>query len=84
GSGIARVWSHTILTPGARDRVLKLGCDGVMTDAPRLLARTDGRDRTGVAAGPASTAPTVGAVPVSAVPVSAVPGRAARGRRARR
>lgn len=79
GSGIARVWSHTILTPGARDRVLKLGCDGVMTDAPRLLARTDGRDRTGVAAGPASTAP-----PVGVVPVSAVSGRAARGRRARR
>jgi glycerophosphoryl diester phosphodiesterase len=39
-SGVPRVWSHTILTPGARDRVLKLGCDGVLTDAPRLLART--------------------------------------------
>jgi glycerophosphoryl diester phosphodiesterase len=40
-SGIARVWAHTVLTPAARDRVLRLGCDGVMTDAPRLLARTD-------------------------------------------
>lgn len=39
-SGVPRVWSHTILTPGARDRVLKLGCDGVLTDAPRLLAQT--------------------------------------------
>ncbi|MFC4493004.1 glycerophosphodiester phosphodiesterase [Streptomyces ovatisporus] len=44
-SGIPRVWAHTILTPAERDRVLKLGCDGVMTDAPRLLARTDGRER---------------------------------------
>jgi glycerophosphoryl diester phosphodiesterase len=42
-SGVPRVWSHTILTPGARDRVLRLGCDGVLTDAPRLLARTDRR-----------------------------------------
>lgn len=42
-SGVPRVWSHTILTPSARDRVLKLGCDGVLTDAPRLLARTHAR-----------------------------------------
>lgn len=42
-SGIRRVWSHTITTPAARDRVLKLGCDGVLTDVPRLLARTAGR-----------------------------------------
>jgi len=74
GSGIARVWSHTILTPGERDRVLKLGCDGVMTDAPRLLTRTEGRDRPARAVRPASVAP----------PVSAAPGRTARGRRARR
>ncbi len=40
-SGVPRVWSHTILTPAARDRVLKLGCDGVLTDAPRRLARTE-------------------------------------------
>lgn len=40
-SGIARVWAHTIRTPAARDRVLRLGCDGVMTDAPRLLSRTE-------------------------------------------
>jgi glycerophosphoryl diester phosphodiesterase len=39
-SGVRRVWSHTIRTPAQRDRVLKLGCDGVLTDAPRLLART--------------------------------------------
>jgi glycerophosphoryl diester phosphodiesterase len=45
GSGIPRVWSHTIRTPAARDRVLRLGCDGVLTDAPRLLARTPQRDK---------------------------------------
>ncbi|MCH6160018.1 glycerophosphodiester phosphodiesterase [Streptomyces marispadix] len=39
-SGVRRVWSHTISTPAQRDRVLRLGCDGVLTDAPRLLART--------------------------------------------
>ncbi len=42
-SGVPRVWSHTIRTPQARDRVLRLGCDGVLTDAPRLLARTPQR-----------------------------------------
>lgn len=46
-SGIPRVWSHTITTPAARDRVLRLGCDGVMTDAPRLLARTPLREAKG-------------------------------------
>jgi glycerophosphoryl diester phosphodiesterase len=39
-SGVRRVWSHTIRTPAQRDHVLRLGCDGVLTDAPRLLART--------------------------------------------
>ena len=39
-SGVPRVWAHTVLTPSARDRVLKLGCDGVMTDVPGLLARS--------------------------------------------
>lgn len=42
-SGIGRVWSHTIRTPAARDRVLRLGCDGVMTDTPRRLSRTPAR-----------------------------------------
>lgn len=44
-SGVPRVWSHTIVSPAARDRVLRLGCDGVLTDAPGLLART--RERRG-------------------------------------
>ncbi|NLU71750.1 glycerophosphodiester phosphodiesterase [Streptomyces sp. HNM0575] len=39
-SGIRRVWSHTVRTPEQRDRVLRLGCDGVLTDAPRLLEHT--------------------------------------------
>ncbi|MCP3817561.1 glycerophosphodiester phosphodiesterase [Streptomyces sp. A3M-1-3] len=39
-SGIARVWAHTVNTPKARDRALRLGCDGIITDAPELLART--------------------------------------------
>jgi glycerophosphoryl diester phosphodiesterase len=38
-SGIPRVWAHTVLTPRQRDRVLALGCDGVITDAPGRLAR---------------------------------------------
>ncbi|MFE6401429.1 glycerophosphodiester phosphodiesterase [Streptomyces alboflavus] len=39
-SGIPRVWAHTVTTPRQRDRVLRLGCDGVITDAPGLLSRT--------------------------------------------
>ncbi|MFE9253748.1 glycerophosphodiester phosphodiesterase [Streptomyces sp. NPDC006879] len=39
-SGIGRVWAHTVNTPEARDRMLRLGCDGIITDAPALLART--------------------------------------------
>ncbi|MFJ8824923.1 glycerophosphodiester phosphodiesterase [Streptomyces sp. NPDC102467] len=39
-SGVPRVWAHTVNTPRERDRVLRLGCDGVITDAPGLLAAT--------------------------------------------
>ncbi len=39
-SGIPRVWAHTVNTPHQRDRVLRLGCNGVITDAPGLLSRT--------------------------------------------
>jgi glycerophosphoryl diester phosphodiesterase len=38
-SGIRRVWAHTVVTDAQRDRVLALGCDGVITDAPGRLAR---------------------------------------------
>ena len=38
-SGIPRVWAHTVVTPAQRDRVLALGCDGIITDAPGRLAR---------------------------------------------
>ncbi|GGR95482.1 hypothetical protein GCM10010252_37800 [Streptomyces aureoverticillatus] len=46
-SGIPRVWAHTVTTPRQRDRVLRLGCDGVITDAPGLLARTPVRGGRG-------------------------------------
>ncbi|MFG2519570.1 glycerophosphodiester phosphodiesterase [Streptomyces sp. NPDC048527] len=39
-SGIPRVWAHTVDSPRQRDRVLRLGCNGVISDAPGLLART--------------------------------------------
>ncbi|MBM7171016.1 glycerophosphodiester phosphodiesterase [Streptomyces sp. G44] len=39
-SGVPRVWAHTVTTARQRDRVLRLGCDGVITDAPGLLSRT--------------------------------------------
>ncbi|WP_372347312.1 glycerophosphodiester phosphodiesterase [Streptomyces sp. KL116D] len=39
-SGVPRVWAHTVNTPADRDRVLRLGCDGVISDAPGLLAAT--------------------------------------------
>ncbi|MYW64585.1 glycerophosphodiester phosphodiesterase [Streptomyces sp. SID8379] len=42
-SGVPRVWAHTVNTPRDRDRVLRLGCDGVISDAPGLLARTPQR-----------------------------------------
>ncbi|WP_342791220.1 glycerophosphodiester phosphodiesterase [Streptomyces montanus] len=38
-SGIPRVWAHTVVTPAQRDRALALGCDGIITDAPALMAR---------------------------------------------
>ncbi|WP_344598411.1 glycerophosphodiester phosphodiesterase [Streptomyces violaceusniger] len=40
GSGIPRVWAHTVDTPAQRDRMLRLGCDGIITDAPGLLVST--------------------------------------------
>ncbi|MET7766474.1 glycerophosphodiester phosphodiesterase family protein [Streptomyces sp. NPDC005393] len=40
GSGIPRVWAHTVDTPAQRDRMLGLGCDGIITDAPGLLVST--------------------------------------------
>ncbi|ATL27297.1 glycerophosphodiester phosphodiesterase [Streptomyces formicae] len=39
-SGIPRVWAHTVTTPAQRDRALRLGCNGIITDAPGLLSRT--------------------------------------------
>lgn len=47
-SGVPRVWAHTVTTPGQRDRVLRLGCNGVITDAPGLLARTEVKGAKGV------------------------------------
>ncbi|MEU7313241.1 glycerophosphodiester phosphodiesterase family protein [Streptomyces sp. NPDC007083] len=37
-SGITYVWSHTVNTRAARDRMLKLGCEGIVTDRPGSLA----------------------------------------------
>ena len=42
-SGIRRVWAHTVLTGAQRDRVLALGCDGIITDAPGRLAQRGAR-----------------------------------------
>ncbi|KUJ37223.1 glycerophosphodiester phosphodiesterase [Streptomyces albus subsp. albus] len=39
-SGVPRVWGHTVNLPADRDRMLRLGCDGIITDAPGLLTRT--------------------------------------------
>jgi glycerophosphoryl diester phosphodiesterase len=39
-SGVPHVWAHTVNTPRDRDRVLRLGCDGVITNAPGLLTVT--------------------------------------------
>ncbi|MEV2249252.1 glycerophosphodiester phosphodiesterase [Streptomyces sp. NPDC050147] len=49
-SGVPRVWAHTVTTPRQRDRVLRLGCNGVITDAPGLLARTPVKGVKGVSA----------------------------------
>lgn len=48
-SGVTHVWAHTVDTPEDRDRALRLGCDGIITDAPGLLARTP-RGATGAGA----------------------------------
>ncbi|MBB5933280.1 glycerophosphodiester phosphodiesterase [Streptomyces zagrosensis] len=37
-SGIPRVWAHTVNTPADRDRALRLGCQGIVTDLLALLA----------------------------------------------
>ena len=42
-SGVRRVWAHTVVTAAQRDRVLGLGCDGVITDTPGRLARASRR-----------------------------------------
>ncbi|MGW7209065.1 glycerophosphodiester phosphodiesterase [Streptomyces sp. NPDC054837] len=42
-SGVRRVWAHTVVTAAQRDRVLGLGCDGVITDTPGRLARVPQR-----------------------------------------
>lgn len=39
-SGIPHIWAHTVNSARQRDRVLRLGCDGVITNAPDLLTRT--------------------------------------------
>ncbi len=44
-SGIPRVWAHTVVSPAERDRMLALGCDGIVTDAPGRLARPPVRPR---------------------------------------
>ncbi|RII17046.1 putative glycerophosphoryl diester phosphodiesterase 1 [Streptomyces sp. YIM 130001] len=44
-SGIPRVWAHTVNRPKQRDRVLRLGCNGVITNAPGLMWRTPVRER---------------------------------------
>ncbi|MBL1102736.1 glycerophosphodiester phosphodiesterase [Streptomyces coffeae] len=36
-SGIPQVWAHTVNSPGQRDRMLRLGCGGIITDAPQRL-----------------------------------------------
>jgi glycerophosphoryl diester phosphodiesterase len=42
-SGVRRVWAHTVVTAAQRDRVLGLGCDGVITDTPGRLAQVPRR-----------------------------------------
>ncbi len=37
-SGVPRVWAHTITTRAQRDRALRLGTSGVVTDDPRYVA----------------------------------------------
>ncbi|RCG15154.1 glycerophosphodiester phosphodiesterase [Streptomyces reniochalinae] len=42
-SGITYVWSHTVNSRADRDRMLKLGCEGIVTDKPGSLAPTAAR-----------------------------------------
>jgi len=44
-SGIPHVWAHTVNTAGQRDRMVRLGCDGIITDAPSLMITTPVRAR---------------------------------------
>ena len=37
-SGIKHIWAHTVNTPADRDRMLRLGARGIVTDVPGLLA----------------------------------------------
>ncbi|MFG3256178.1 glycerophosphodiester phosphodiesterase [Streptomyces sp. NPDC048172] len=37
-SGIHHIWAHTVNTPADRDRMLRLGARGIVTDVPGLLA----------------------------------------------
>ncbi|MFF3762609.1 glycerophosphodiester phosphodiesterase [Streptomyces sp. NPDC001922] len=50
-SGIPRVWAHTVNTPRDRDRALRLGCNGIITDAPALLAATPAERIPGAGSG---------------------------------
>lgn len=50
-SGIPRVWAHTVDTPAQRDRMLRLGCDGIITDAPGRLTSTPVRPLRAVGGG---------------------------------
>jgi glycerophosphoryl diester phosphodiesterase len=44
-SGVPRVWAHTVITPAQRDRALRLGCDGIVTDTPGRLAAASATQR---------------------------------------
>jgi hypothetical protein len=37
-SGVPRVWAHTVTTRAQRDRAVRLGVDGIVTDDPRYLS----------------------------------------------
>jgi glycerophosphoryl diester phosphodiesterase len=37
-SGVPLVWAHTVTTRAERDRALRLGANGIITDAPRYVA----------------------------------------------
>jgi glycerophosphoryl diester phosphodiesterase len=48
-SGVPRVWAHTLTTRAQRDRALRLGADGIITDDPfYVLGRTSVYPRTPV------------------------------------